>query len=222
MAKTLLQRVKENSLNLSASQLRELVGGDWPDALILDYLAQLENVEIIAGDNTDLSDRVEKNELDIVDLKQVDEGLQNQINSNDTDILDLQQENANQHVAIDGNTTNISNNTTAISDHINSDSAHGVTGNNVGSGDFATSLVGGVVLLASLVSDAADSSAVVSIADVADAPATYDQAHIQSIVDLANDTKSKHNQLVLDLNNSISVINAIIQSMITAKQMADS
>ncbi|HHZ71043.1 MAG TPA: hypothetical protein EYN67_08420 [Flavobacteriales bacterium] len=124
------------------------------------------------------------------------------------------------------NTSDISTNADGIQlnadnfdDHNTSNSQHGVTGDNVGTEDFCTVLVGGVVLLMALVDDAVDSTQTIALTDLAAAPATYDQAYTQLATDLANDTKAKHNQLVLDLNSAIAQINDLIAKAKTAKQM---
>lgn len=120
------------------------------------------------------------------------------------------------------NTANIQANADNLQTHEDDTSAHGVTGNNVGTEDYAQLAIGGVVLLAALVSDAIDSTATIDTADVGDAPATYLQTYAQEQTDLINETKAAHNQLVTDLNSSIAVINSTLAAMIAAKQMADS
>lgn len=94
------------------------------------------------------------------------------------------------------------------------------SGQLVGNNDFATSLVGGVVNLMALVSDAVDSNANITMVDIGVAPAAYDQTYTQSVTDLLNDTKAKHNQLVTDVNAVIAQLNELILNSITAKQMS--
>ncbi len=120
---------------------------------------------------------------------------------------------------IQANADDIQTNTDNFDIHNNSSSQHGVTGDNVGTEDFCTELIGGVVLLMALVNDAVDSTQEITIIDLLVAPATYDQAYTQLSTDLANDTKAKHNQLVLDLNAAIAQINDLIAKAKTAKQM---
>ena len=103
--------------------------------------------------------------------------------------------------------------------HNTSNSQHGVTGDNVGTEDFCTALVGGVVLLMDLVNDAVDSTAEITVTDISAAPGAYNQVFTQTLVDMANDTKAKHNQLVIDLNAAIAQINDLIAKAKTAKQM---
>jgi len=89
--------------------------------------------------------------------------------------------------------------------------AHGVTGDNIGTEDYAQTLIGGAVLLAALVNDAADSAVSVDSPDATDLP---------SVITLANETKADVNQLVTDLNAAIAQLNDLIAKMKTAKQMS--
>ena len=93
------------------------------------------------------------------------------------------------------NADNIADNTTAITNHVNSNSQHGVTGDNVGTGDFAQTSVGGVVLLAASTADIASP-------DATAAPAAYDQVQIESIVTLVNEAKAQVNDLLASLRAS--------------------
>ena len=117
------------------------------------------------------------------------------------------------------NAEGIEINRVAIDEHVTSNSEHGVTGVNVGTEDFCTELIGGVVLLSELVNDAIESTQEIILLDIVVAPAAYDQVYTQTLADMANDTKAKHNQLVLDLNEAITQINDIIAKAKTAKQM---
>ena len=101
----------------------------------------------------------------------------------------------------------VSENKQAIETHIASNSQHGVTGNNVGTEDYAQDLIGGVVLLATNVAEL-----VPSTVNVDAAPAAYDQAYAQSQADAIN-------SLATDVNGIINKINELIQGQITAKQM---
>ncbi len=110
---------------------------------------------------------------------------------------------------------------TTLNEHIESDSEHGVTGENVGTEDFAQSAIGGVVYLADLVDDALESTAEVTIADapastaevviddVGAAPLVYDQAYADEQTALINDIKAKHNTLLVDVNTAITLLNDV-------------
>ena len=121
---------------------------------------------------------------------------------------------------IDDLEVKVTQNTDDIEAHVTSDSEHGVTGVNVGTEDFCTTLTGGVVLLSALVNDAINSNQSIILADIAAAPAAYDQVYTQTLASMANDTKAKHNQLVIDVNAAIAQINDIIAKAKTAKQMS--
>lgn len=98
-------------------------------------------------------------------------------------------------------------------DHRDATSAHGATGDIIGNLDLATDLLTGVVKQALLQSDAVASS--VSVAS-ADAGATYTSAE-QTLI---NELKTDVNQLTSDVNDAIIVINALIDKLQTAGQMA--
>lgn len=97
-------------------------------------------------------------------------------------------------------------------DHRDAVTAHGATGDIIGNLDLATTLLTGVVLQATTQSDAVDST--VSV-DATDAGATYTAAERT----LINELKADVNTLVTDLNNSIAVINALIDKLQTAGVM---
>lgn len=121
---------------------------------------------------------------------------------------------------IEKNTLDIQTNANNLTAHEDLTSAHGVTGNNVGTEDFATSLIGGVSLLMDLVNDAVNSTQTIVLADIAEAPAAYNQAYTQTLADMSNDTKAKHNQLVIDLNSVANQLNDLIAKSKAAKQMS--
>lgn len=122
---------------------------------------------------------------------------------------------------IEQNISDIEQNAQDLQDHENETLAHGATGDIVGNLDWCTATIGGVVLLADLVADSVDSAAEITIADIGAAPATYSQTYTQSVTDLLNDTKSKHNQLLADLNDVVTQLNLLLASLISAKQMSN-
>lgn len=128
---------------------------------------------------------------------------------------------------ISDNATDIGNNTLAINDvttnfnnHNASDSEHGVTGDNVGTGDFATDILGGVVRLAALVADASVTSVAIATADIGAAPVAYSQAYAQEQTDLINEEKAVINTLVTDVTDAIDQLNAFLAANKTALQMS--
>lgn len=107
----------------------------------------------------------------------------------------------------------------ALSTHVAADTAHGVTGQNVGTLDFCTGSTGGVVLLAAAVTDAA-ASVVAITGGLAAAGATYSQAYAQLQTDKINELCTDLTQAVTDLNATISKLNSLLASNRTAKQLA--
>lgn len=181
------------TLNLSANNITQMTG--WPEPMTNDYLTNLRNFQRIANLSDLVLDRVEINE----------ENIQLNTDNIQINVNNIQTNGDN----IQTNADDISTLNTTIGDHISSSTQHGVTGDNVGTGDYCTSLVGGVVNLAALIADLT----VIATTDIAAAPAAYNQAYTQTVADLNNENKSKINEMVLK-------VNAIILGQITAKQMA--
>lgn len=99
-------------------------------------------------------------------------------------------------------------------------SAHGVTGNNVGTEDYAQTAIGGVVLLADLVANVSATTTAIATADVGAAPATYDQTYADQQTALINECKAKINSLINnDVLDLITQFNDLLQQMKDAKQM---
>ena len=139
---------------------------------------------------------------------------QNEVNIADNLVL------INQNIVdIDLNRIDIDLNAANLAAHIADDSAHGVTGVVVGTEDYCTDLIGGVVLLMDIVADAVSSTAEVVLSDLAAAPVAYDQAYADLQSGLINDIKAKHNTMLTDLNAAIAQFNDLIAKAKTAKQM---
>jgi hypothetical protein len=119
-------------------------------------------------------------------------------------------------IAVNENETEITANKADIDNHIALESAHGSNGNVVGFNDIATDAVVGLVKRMQIVADAVDatsSSVVVSSPNATAAPAAYDQAQVQTIVTLANETKADVNTLASDLNTVVTEVNAIVTKL---------
>ena len=71
-----------------------------------------------------------------------------------------------------------------------------------------------------VVNNAVDSTQTKTLTDIAAAPTNYNQAYIQTLADMANNTKAKHNQLVSDLNAVVTQLNDLIAKSKAAKQMS--
>ena len=192
----LLRATKQRG-NYSDKQITEFTG--WKPKMVKDYrLITTASVALI-GVIVDNEERITANEANIL----VNAG---NISTNATNIAT--------------NVTNISTNASNFTAHNTSSTEHGVAGNNVGTLDYCTLILGGVVDLAALVADAVDSTAEVTIADVGAAPAAYNQVYTDEQTDMINDIKAKHNTLMTDLNLVVAQLNDIVSKMITAKQMS--
>ncbi len=195
------------SLNLSASEISGMTG--WPKMMTNDYLTNFANFTEIAMKSDELVELVETNEANIlINTGNITINTQN-INLNRIDI-DLNRTDINTNTTNIGiNATNIGINATNLTNHETLNSAHGVTGFNVGTEDFAQPAIGGVVFLAALIADLTQ----IVTADLLAAPVAYNQAYTQLASNLTNQNKAKINEIVVK-------INSIIAGQISANQMA--
>tara|TARA_R110000824_G_scaffold72157_2_gene184299 strand:- start:1238 stop:1855 length:618 start_codon:yes stop_codon:yes gene_type:complete len=120
---------------------------------------------------------------------------------------------------INVNVLAIQANTDNLESHELLEEAHGSNGVIVGLNDLADEATQGLVKRMSLLANAIASTASVAQADAGAAPATYSQAHSQSLVDLSNANKAAINILVTDLNNTVTVLNNLIARSKTSGQM---
>lgn len=104
--------------------------------------------------------------------------------------------------------------------HVAAQSAHGATGDIVGTDDYAQPALGGTVFLAAAVANAAASTVSVTSPNATAAPAAYNQAQAQSVVTLANEMKGDINTLVDNFNALTTQFNALLASERAAKQLA--
>lgn len=100
--------------------------------------------------------------------------------------------------------------------HIQSRTAHGVKGRNVGTEDFASTVVGGVVKQASAFTAAEETTAEASTVEVGSAPAAYNQAYTQELADQCNENTARINTLITDFNQAIERMNEWRQKLIDA------
>lgn len=180
------------------AELQRTLGGKLPDQFIKDYIASKTN-------STALLEAIDKNTVDIeqltIDLAATDDALAAlavRVTTAEGEIDTLQ---------------------TDLTDHIADTVTHGSTGDIVGTDDYCSTTVGGTVLLATAVGDAAEYLDSLP-STVAAAPAAYSQAY-------ANDQTSTINSLIAFLidfqasfNSSIGVINSSLATERTAKQRA--
>lgn len=201
---SLSDKIKEQYLSISFSEYKNLT--DWPDYIIEDQINKQQNIDTIAESTDTLEDTVKKNT--------------NDISINTINISQNSEEIGVNAINISENTENIDINATSLESHENSNSAHGVNGNNIGTADFAQTTVGGAVLLAEKVADAVESVVSVTSPDAPTAQGNYSQADTQTTADLVNELKSDVNQLVTDVNLMIVQLNALLLAEQNAKQMS--
>lgn len=129
-------------------------------------------------------------------------------------------------LAIAQNTVNITANAQAIvllanslDTHVNASQAHSSNGDIVGFNDTATESAVGLVSRMASIADAVETTVDITTADIATAPAAYDQAYTQLVTDLTNENKAAINQLASDLNDAIAVLNNLLAESKTSGQM---
>lgn len=186
---------------------------------------QMGNVQVLAADNRDRLDIVEpivtQNTDDILDNFNY---LNGQLKPNDYEEItnyvvgEYSTESNSQYKCITNTTgafnpldweqIGVSQNDLKTSAHIDDESAHGVTGDNVGNEDYCTEVLGGVVDLAALI---ADLTPIVTV-DIGAAPVAYDETYTNSVTDLTNENKAKINEIVTKVND-------LLAGQILAKQM---
>lgn len=239
MAETLTQKILRQSLDLSYSTI-EKEHPNWSKTAVDDYFYKQSNINSLAVSGEGVEAQVILNTAQIeinvtniginagkiadnaADISTNAQNLTNHIND-PTDAHNasaIHYNNVVSGLTADNAQAAIDELESELVVHIASDSAHGVTGDNVGTLDYASAGTGGVVLRAVKVTDAVDSTVSVDSPDAAAAPIAYDQAQIQTIVTLANETKGDVNQLVTDVNAAILKINAFLLANQNAKQMA--
>jgi hypothetical protein len=216
MSSKQIKAVLRQSLDLSIGDIQR-EHPNWSKTAIDDYFYKQSNINSMAVLSDDQTGEIEKNTQDIEtnkqDIETNAENLANHINK---------ESGAHAASAISYDNTDsglVAENSQAAIDEVDFDlktheeltGAHGVAGNNVGTEDYASSLIGGVVLEADNVTDAIESTVSVDSPDATD---------LATVITLANETKSDLNQLVTDLNNAITQLNAFLESNKTAKQMA--
>lgn len=180
------------------AELQRTLGGKLPDQFIKDYIASKANSQA-------LLEAIDKNTVDIADIKLQITTINGQITAINGQIVTLQ---SDLGIVADD-----------LADHVAAQSAHGANGDVVGNLDYAAASTGGVVWLAAAVGDAVDSATVTPVA-VPAAGAVYLQAYAQSQTDAINDLAANVDDLQNALNAAIDVINSSLATERTAKQRA--
>jgi hypothetical protein len=180
------------------AELQRVLGGKFPDQFIKDYIAGKANAEALLA-------TIDANTADIEGIQLQLTAINGQITVINGQIVTLQ--------------TDVSAVTSSLNSHIAAQSAHGATGDIVGTLDYCTATVGGVVLLATAVGDAAETTTLPPSA-VAAAPAAYNQTYAQSQTDAINALINNITDLANALNSAVDVINSSLVTERTAKQRA--
>lgn len=122
-----------------------------------------------------------------------------------------------EQIAINAET--IEANKVEFDEHAAAEEAHGSNGVIVGFGDLADETTVGLVKRMAAIANASNSLVNIGTADIAAAPAAYNQAYIQTIATLTNENKAAINQLATDLNAAISVLNDLLAQSKSSGQM---
>jgi hypothetical protein len=168
-----------------------------------DYVALKADAGTIGDLIEALTVRADQNDIDIAAINVqlvIDDG---RLDGHDSDIAAIN--------------VNLSALTTAFNAHAADNSAHNVTGNIIGTGDYATLVLGGSVKLAAAVVDQAVSTVVVTNTPNA-AGLAYLQADAATWVTLLNELKSDLNTLVTDHNQLTAKVNTMLATERTALQ----
>jgi hypothetical protein len=169
-----------------------------------------ESLEQVISDIDSLDGRVLNAESEI-------SSLNSDVDSLNTSVLNLALQAADfedRLVIVEDDLTDL---TTDFNLHTADESAHGATGDIVGTDDYCTPTVGGTVLLASALSPNANSTLVITTTPTAPG-AVYLQAEAVTWVATINELKTDFNALILEFNQLVSKVNSIISTQETAKQ----
>ncbi|WP_333608813.1 hypothetical protein [Arsukibacterium sp.] len=105
---------------------------------------------------------------------------------------------------------------TQFNAHVGQETAHGSNGKIIGQNDIATLAIAGLVKKAASVDLPDSTTASTSATVIAAAPATYNQAHYQTVVDLLNSRTTQLNTLITDYNNQAAQLTAFRSALIAA------
>lgn len=187
---------------------------NWPTPLVQDYQNKTEGLNDVAevaneanatasaeaDRNANQDKSIDLNRKGILDVSNTVSILSQRVIKNTKAI-------GNNATSIGENKQAIETNASNLKTHEELSSAHGVTGNNVGTEDFAQSLTGGVVLLAANIAEIQALQLT-----IADAPGEYSQDYTQV---MANGV----NSLVAKQGDIITLINGVLRGQKDAKQM---
>ena len=193
-----LDAILLESYDLNISAIVEENPG-WSQRMVNDYFSKQSNINSLAKITDVDGEQIIINRDNIAVLQGEMIALTIIVTKNTADII-IVQDNLDTHEA--------------------SDSAHGVAGDNVGTLDYCSSLIGGVVLLAANVADAAVMTTEITTSDISTAPATYSAIYTATQTFLLNECKAKINTLITDIESIKTQLNEVISTSKTAKQRA--
>ena len=193
-----LKAILAESYDLNISAIVE-ENPNWSNRMVNDYFSKQSNINALAELSDTDADQIIINKENIVILQQ-----------QMVDITVAVTENAAAIVVVQDN----------LGTHEASDSAHGVAGDNVGTLDYCTPILGGVVLLAVNVADAAVLATDITLPDLLTAPVAYNSVYATQQSAMANECKAKINDIITDIENIKTQLNAVLASTQAAKQMA--
>ena len=191
--------VKQASVSLEEVQW-SLLPSDWPLVLKEDWQNKTEGLNETA-EVANEANVAANNALDVNEQQDID------IGKNRERVKEVTGNLSRLSSVVAENKSSIETNAQNLTDHENETSAHGVTGNNVGTEDYAQELIGGVVLLAANLAELTH-----SFSSLTNAPVDYDQTYMQSVVDAVNSLGTQQGDI-------ITLLNEVISGQKDAKQM---
>lgn len=225
MTDTLTQQILRQSLDLSYAEI-ESIHPEWPKNAVDDYFYKQSNINALAVSGQSVEEQVIINAQNIsTNSDNIVINAQNLTDHiNDTEgahaASAISYDNTSSGLAADDSQAAIDEVDANLNAHEALESAHGVTGDNIGTEDFAQALIGGAVLLAAVVNSASTSTVSITGPNAPIASPTYNVSDTQINVNLTNELKADVNQLVIDVNNAIAQLNEFLANNKTAKQMA--
>jgi len=220
--------VIKNQVNylVTESDIRQMFGKSWPERAIKDYAAMKENINTGANQTDANTQTIETLDARLDILEPTVASINGRLVIVEGQIVDISTRliaAEGQIVAIDVRLTTAEGEIITLRNdldtHIAAESAHGATGNIVGTDDYAQPAIGGTVLLADAVASAAP-VATTPPAIVAAAGATYSQAHAQTQIDTINALRQNVIDLVAANNALVFTINQMLSTERSAKQRA--
>lgn len=165
----------------------------------------------VKGDINDSNIEINKLLLRIVNAESDIDIIDDRLDTVESDIDSLEPRVAAAEIDIAAVTSNLSS-------HVADDSAHGATGNIVGTDDYCTLTTGGTVKLAASVANA-PASTVSAVSNPNSPGVAYSQIDASTWVNMLYEHKANINQLSTDLNAAITQLNLLMSNSRAALQL---